>query len=80
MARSHSKTVLETITNFYLPKCLKVVYTKLLHSQNARAKPSQFLICKHSLLLHHVYNTRAPNKEWLVLNFNQNFNSREMNF
>ena len=51
-----------------------------LHSQNLRATPNQFMFYKHSLLLFNAYNNHTPNKDWLDLNFNQNFNSRDPNF
>ena len=48
-----------------------------LHEENCRANPEQFCLYKHSILLHSLYNTHKPHLEWLALNFNQNFNSRE---
>ena len=41
---------------------------------------AQFMIYKHSLLSHSVYNNQTPCKDWLDLNLNQNFNAREPNF
>ena len=54
-------------------------YVKL-HEINKRATPENFCLYKHSLLLHSLYNTRKPQLEWLALNFNQNFNSRDKMF
>ena len=51
-----------------------------LHTQNTWATPNQFMIYKHSLLLYSIYNTQSPTKDWIDLNFNQNFNTREPNF
>ena len=42
-----------------------------------KSYPGNFCLYKHSLLLHSLYNTQKPHLEWLALNFNQNFNSRE---
>ena len=39
----------------------------------------QFMIYKHALLLFTLYNDHKPPLDWLSLNFNQNFNSRESN-
>jgi hypothetical protein len=55
---------------------LSMSYVKL-HEINKRATPENFCLYKHSLLLHSLYNTQKPHLEWLALNFNQNFNSRE---
>ena len=51
-----------------------------LHSKNLRATPAQFLMYKHSLLLYNVYNNHTPPTDWMDINFNQNFNSRDQNF
>ena len=62
------------------PNFTRTTYIIDLHSQNLQSTPNQFMIYKHSLLLFHVYNNHNPSKDWLELNFNQNFNSRETNF
>ena len=58
---------------------LSMSYVKL-HEINKRATPENFCVYKHSILLHSLYNTRKPQLEWLSLNFNQNFNSRDKMF
>ena len=49
---------------------------KSLHYLNNRAMPDQIMLYKHSLLLHKVYNDDKPSRDWLSLNFQQNFNAR----
>ena len=51
-----------------------------LQSLHGRATPAQFMIYKHSLLLFELYNNHKPSLDWLFLNLNQNFNTRETNF
>ena len=48
-----------------------------LHYLNKRATPSQITIYKHALLLHKTYNSTSNNNDWVLLFFNQNFNSRQ---
>ena len=49
---------------------------KQIHTINKRATPSQILLYKHSLLLFKIWNTDTYSQEWMTLNFQQNFNSR----
>ena len=51
-----------------------------LHEINKRATPEQHCIYKHSLTLHHIYNVETPTTEWLNMNFNQAFSTRNENF
>ena len=47
-----------------------------IHAINKRATPNQMLLYKHSLLLHKIWNDPIYSKDWLDLNFQQNFNER----
>ena len=47
-----------------------------IHVINKRATPNQMLLYKHSLLLHKIWNDPIYSKDWLDLNFQQNFNER----
>ena len=51
-----------------------------LHNINDRATLEQFFKYKHSLLIHTLYNNHAPTIDWILSNFNQNFNSRETTY
>ena len=35
---------------------------------------------KHSILLHKLYSTQCPEADWIELNYNQTFTSRETTF
>ena len=73
---STSAKALMICTSNYTP----MMSYKDLHTQNIRATPAQFMIYKHALLLHSVSNNQTPFNDWLDLNLNQNFNTRETNF
>ena len=45
-----------------------------LHSIVNRSTPEQICQYKHALLLHKTYNDKDQGRDWLALNFNQNFN------
>ena len=47
-----------------------------IHSINNRATPNQMMKYKHSLLLYKIWNVPIYPKEWLALNFQQNFSAR----
>ena len=47
-----------------------------IHEMNKRAMPQLFMLYKHSLLLHRIYNSQATNAEWIDLIFFQCFLSR----
>lgn len=47
-----------------------------LHLINGRATPLEMMKYKHALLLFKTYNTTKMSKDWLALNFQQNFNNR----
>ena len=47
-----------------------------IHTLAGRATPQQYCSFKHSILLHTIYNTNSPPLDWITLNFNQCFNSR----
>ena len=42
-----------------------------IHKSCNRAHPNQFIVYKHSILLHKMYNSYCPQMDWLELNFNQ---------
>ena len=47
-----------------------------IHAMNDRASPKQMMVYKHSLLLFKIWNERIYSRDWLALNFQQNFNER----
>ena len=47
-----------------------------IHLEAKRATPEKFMIYKHAILLHKLYNTQSPNLEWVDLHFKQTFNPR----
>ena len=47
-----------------------------IHSVNKRATPKQMMIYKHALLLFKIWNDPIYSKDWLALNFQQNFSAR----
>ena len=47
-----------------------------IHTINKRATPMQMMIIKHAILLHKIWNETIYSKQWLALNFQQNFNER----
>ena len=51
-----------------------------IHLNCKRAHPNQMIIYKHSIILHKLYNTQTPQMDWIHLNFNQTFTSRQTTF
>jgi hypothetical protein len=51
-----------------------------LHKMTNRATPSMYMKYKLSLLLYKTFNMQSPISEWIELNFNQFFTSRQTNF
>ena len=51
-----------------------------LHAIVNRSTPEQICQYKHALLLHKTYNDKDQGRDWLALNFNQNFNNRNPKF
>ena len=51
-----------------------------IHKAFKRAHPNQFIIHKHSILLHKMYNSYCPKMGWVELNFNQTLTSRQLLF
>ena len=49
----------------------------LLHSINNRAQPAQILNYKLALMLFKLYRDKVPSGEWLALNDEQTFTSRQ---
>ena len=52
----------------------------LLHSINKRAQPDQILKYKLALMLFKLYRDKIPSREWLALNDEQTFTSRQTKF
>ena len=50
------------------------------HKACKRAHPNQYIVFKHSILLHKMYNSYCPYMDWIDLNFNQTFTSRQTLF
>ena len=50
------------------------------HVNAKRATPEKFMIYKHAILLHKLFNTQTPQMEWVDIHFKQTFNSRQSNF
>ena len=83
LAHTNIKNLFGKFTPICIRKCPKALYTKL--QQNnfsywpshtkclSHPTPIQFMIYKHCLLLHSVFDNHAPIKDCLDLNFNQNF-------
>ena len=51
-----------------------------IHTSCKRALPNQLITYKHAILLHKIFNTQSPEIDWIDLNFNQTFNSRQLHF
>jgi hypothetical protein len=51
-----------------------------LHKINKRATPNQILLYKHALLLFKLYNCVCTTMDWVHLNFQQIWTSRQLNF
>ena len=51
-----------------------------IHKAYKRARPNQFIVYKHSILLHKMYNSYCPQMDWIELNFNQTSTSRQTHF
>ena len=51
-----------------------------LHEMYNRATPENFLLYKYSLELHQLFNTNEYNTEWVYLNLNQKYTSRQSKF
>ena len=50
------------------------------HKSCNRALPEQIIVYKHSILLHKLYNIHQPQADWIDININQVFNSRNTKF
>jgi hypothetical protein len=51
-----------------------------LHKMTNRANPCMYMKYKLFLLLYKTFNMQSPISEWIELNFNQFFTSRQTNF
>ena len=51
-----------------------------IHEAYNRATPENFLIYKHAIMLHKLYNSNTYTNEWVQLNYNQILTSRQINF
>ena len=45
-----------------------------IHAINNHATPKQVMTYKHSLLVYKIWNGKIYSRDWLALNFHQNFN------
>ena len=61
----------------YLPLHISFIN---LHSLYKRATPEQFLLYRHALSVFKLLNSDVMTREWLELNFNQVFTSRQTKF
>ena len=50
------------------------------HKSCNRAHPNQIIVYKHSILLYKLCNSYYPLMDWIDLNFNETFTSRQSNF
>ena len=51
-----------------------------IHTNLNRATPEKFLLFKHAILLHKLFNTRTPSIEWVDLTFKQTYSQRQTKF
>jgi hypothetical protein len=51
-----------------------------IHKSCKRATPTQMIKYKHAILIHKLYNQEQPRADWIDLNFNQTFTSRQTKF
>ena len=51
-----------------------------IHLRSNRATPENFLVYKHAILLHKLYNNHSPNLEWVDLHYKQTLNPRHSYF
>ena len=78
-----TKTMLMSASANPLKLCYRMydrtISYERLHKLMKRPTPKTFMEIKHALILHKTYNTEAPNRDWIDLFFNQNFNNRNPN-
>ena len=60
--------------------CTRDISFVNLHLLYKRATPEQFLMYRHALCIYKVLNSDVMTREWLELNFNQVFTSRQTKF
>ena len=53
---------------------------EFLHTINERATPHKFMLYKHAIELHKLFNLQQPPLDWIVLNFNQATSRRQKHF
>ena len=51
-----------------------------IHKMNNRAMPNAIMMYKHAIQLFKIYNATEYTMDWLILNFNQIFTSRQSSF
>ena len=73
---SCSANALKTIVGFYDSH----TSFETMHTIAGRAIPNDFMLYRHSLLLHKTYNDVKMGKDWVVLNHNQVFRQRNTAF
>ena len=63
-----------------LKLCCKMFHTLMsyiqLHKTINHPTPNDYTKYNHAILLHKIHNNQNHSKDWLDLNFNQNFNAR----
>ena len=52
----------------------------LLHTINERATPNKFMLYKHAIELHKLFNLQQPPLDWVALNFDQSTSRRQRFF
>ena len=53
---------------------------ELLHTINERATPCKFMLYKHGLELHKIFNLQQPPLNWVALNFDQSTSRCQKHF
>jgi hypothetical protein len=81
---SHLHTLIKSASASALKLCTKnynyQMSYDILHKINDRALPTQMIFYKHALSLFKTYHSQIPRFEWVALNFNQIFTSRQTMF
>ena len=78
-----TKTMLMSASASPLKVCYRMydrtISFERLHKLMKRPTPKVLMEQKHALILHKIYNSELPNRNWIDLFFNQNFNNRNPN-
>ena len=65
-------------TCMYFPD--NMISFEQIHKMNNRAMPNAIMMYKHAIQLFKIYNATEYTMDWLILNFNQIFTSRQSSF